>query len=123
MNQEDPSRQRLLWYRLDERLGYVFRNFSAISHLWQGRLVNEQLPLVVVPEAHWSGPTSILPRAGDELILLSEEVDEMFEQAQRSMRRIGLSLEIVRPISLKTSGRELRFLMVRVGGDALKSEH
>ena len=90
----DPMRKCYLWYSMKDRYGVLFRQLSAASHMWQGRLINEDFPAAKVPPNHWTGPTVITPQEGDEIMIMSTILREKYKLAEKSLEQLGLSMEI-----------------------------
>jgi hypothetical protein len=99
----DPDRKALLWYnRYGDAYGPVFRQFSAASHFWQERLVNEAFPALDTPIYDADARPATLPTQGKIFILSSES--DVFVKARRAFEEKGRDLEWldVRPFSYKT---------------------
>lgn len=95
VNGIDPLRKTLMWYDREDPYGKLFIDFCATSHIWQGGLINEQFPLINVPENDWTGPTHIAPKAGMEILILTSYKEEKLTELIGTLKERSLKFIII----------------------------
>ena len=114
VNEIDPSRKTLMWYDSREPYGQLFIDFCAISHIWQGGLINQQFPLINVPKNDWRGPSHIDPEAGMQILVLTSFRDKKMAELSSTLSEKRLKFEIIQNIKFDHSFATFDVLKIKL---------
>lgn len=92
MKEIDPQRSCYLWYNAQNERWFL-RCFSAASHLWQGRLLNEGLPQVDGVTGDYSTVDARLLASQNESLILITGNDRETEIARENLLKQGIRTE------------------------------
>jgi hypothetical protein len=103
VNEIDPLRKTLMWYDRQDPYGRLFIDFCATSHIWQGGLINQQFPLINVPENDWTGPTHIAPQAGMEILIVTSYKEQKLTELSGTLKEKSLKFIITQNLKFNHS--------------------
>jgi hypothetical protein len=103
VNEIDPDRKALLWFSwFTDQYGPLYRQFSAASHFWQMRLVNQTFPKLRRPIAEADSRPATIPSTGTILIMSSKR--DAFEAANVAFLDAGRQLWLIKKIPFSYQG-------------------